>query len=129
MNLHRIVSGVIAGVNPFLPVVVRQSTGNTPSPAGDGTRVPSYAAPVQISAQIQPAPMSMLRQIEGLNLQGTHKTLYTNGAINGEVRIELKGGDLITLPGGGVWLVVAVPEAWNITAGWTRALITLQNGS
>ena len=45
------------------------------------------------------------------------------------LRVLLKGGDLVTLSDGSVWLVTLVPEPWNLTAGWTRALITLQNGT
>ena len=82
-----------------------------------------------ILAQVQALSTRDLRQIEGLNLQGTLKALYVSGDLTGVVRATLKGGDLVTLPDGTVWLITLVPEPWNITAGWTKALITLQNGS
>lgn len=82
-----------------------------------------------ILAQVQALSSRDLRQIEGLNLQGTLRSIYLNGALDGVVRVLLKGGDLVTLSDGSVWLVTLVPEPWNLTAGWTRALITLQNGT
>lgn len=82
-----------------------------------------------ILAQVQALSTRDLRQIEGLNLQGTLRALYVSGDITGAVRATLKGGDLCTLPDGSVWLVTLVPEPWNLTAGWTKCLITLQNGS
>jgi hypothetical protein len=45
------------------------------------------------------------------------------------VRVTNQGGDLITFPDGSVWLVVMILEAFSQTAGWTKAAITLQNGS
>lgn len=78
-------------------------------------------------AQVQPLTTRDLRQLEGVNLQGTMKSIYLNGSVAGIVRPALKGGDQIILPNGSVWLVTVVPEAWNLTAGWTKAVITLQN--
>lgn len=127
LNLHRIVSGAIGSVNPFLPVAVQVSAGDVSNP--DATRTPTYAAPVVIMAQVQPIAWRDLQQLDGLNLQGTKKVLYTNGNVDGIVRVRLKGGDLVTMPDCSVWLVVMQLEAWNITAGWTKCAICLQNGS
>lgn len=82
---------------------------------------------VTLLAQVQPVTFRDLQQLESLNLQGTRKSVYINGAIDGEIRIAIKNGDLISLPDGTVWLVVLVLEAFNITSGWTKAAITLQN--
>lgn len=82
-----------------------------------------------LPAQVQALSSRDLRQIEGLNLQGTLRALYINGTLDGAVRPLLKGGDLVTLLDGTVWLVTVVPEPWNLTAGWTKAIITLQNDS
>ena len=35
----------------------------------------------------------------------------------------------ITLPDGSVWLVALILEGWSRSAGWTKAAITLQDGS
>lgn len=78
-------------------------------------------------AQVQPLSTRDLRQIDGLNLQGDLKSLYINGPINGIVRPAVKGGDLVTLSDGSVWLVTMIPEGWNFSSGWTKAIIVLQN--
>lgn len=127
MDLHAIVSGAIGAVNLNIVVSLKASTGF----AQDASykQVPSYAAPVSVTAQVQPLSGKDLRQIEGLNLQGTLKAIYINGAIDGIVRVAAKGGDLVTLPDSSVWLVSQILEDFNLTAGWTKAVITLQDGS
>jgi hypothetical protein len=127
MNLHGIVSNAIGAVNPQVMVSVQVSTGNTTNP--DGSETPTYAAPVTILAQVQPLSWRDIWQIEGLNLQGTRKAIYLNGQVDGLVRALNKGGDLITFPDGSVWLVALILEGFNLTAGWTKAAITLQDGS
>jgi hypothetical protein len=124
VNMHNLIQGMIGTVNPPIPIIVRVSTGNTTNP--DGKRVPNYASPVTVTAQVQDLSTKDIHQTEGLNLGGTNRSLYTNGRIDGTVRVLLKGGDIIVLPDGTVWLVVAVPEAWP---DWTKAIICLQNDS
>ena len=82
-----------------------------------------------ILGQVQPFTWRDLQQLEGLNLNGDRRGIYVSGDLNGVVRVTLKGGDLITLPDASVWLVVQQLEGWNLTAGWTKAAIVLQNGS
>jgi hypothetical protein len=127
MNLHSIVSGPISAVNPSMLVSVQVSTGSAKS--SDGTRTPTYAPAVTVRAQVQPVTFRDIQQLEGLNLQGVRKAIYLNGEIDGLVRVTNQGGDLITFPDGSVWLVVMILEAFSQTAGWTKAAITLQNGS
>jgi hypothetical protein len=127
MNLHSIVSGAISAVNPSMLVSVQVSTGSVKN--ADGTRVPTFAPPVNVRAQVQPVTFRDIQQLEGLNLQGIRKAIYLNGEIDGLVRVTNQGGDLITFPDGSVWLVVMILEAFNLTAGWTKAAIVLQNGS
>ena len=79
---------------------------------------------LEVLAQVQPLTTGDLRQVEALNLQGTHRTIYINGAAAGLVRVTKQGGDLVTLPDGSVWLVTIVPEQWP---DWCHAVITLQN--
>lgn len=50
MNLHSIVSGSVAAVNPQMLVSVQLSDGITTN--ADGSEMPSYCPPVQILAQI-----------------------------------------------------------------------------
>ncbi|QPF81674.1 hypothetical protein IC762_17775 [Bradyrhizobium genosp. L] len=116
-------------------LITAQLTG---TPGGIGTYQVSVAQDVAseamttalvVQAQVQALSGRDLRQLEGLNLQGTLKSIYLNGDLAGAVRVSVKGGDLVTLPDGSVWLVTVVPEPWNLTAGWTHAVLTLQDGS
>lgn len=126
MNLHSIVSPIIAAVNPMLPVTVRISSGN--ATGADGTRTPSYATAYQARAQVQPMSSSDLRRVDGLNLQGTMVGIYLSGDIEGVVRPLSKGGDLITFPDGSIYLVVVALENWGATPAerWSKVACQLQ---
>lgn len=84
---------------------------------------------LSLFAQVQPLTKSDLMQLDGLNINGDKKAIYLNGAIDGVVRVKLKGGDLIDMPDGQVWLVVQNLEGFDATAGWTKAAMVLQDGS
>jgi hypothetical protein len=84
---------------------------------------------VTIVAQVQPQSGASLRHTDWLNLQGSFRELYANMPITAGVRMALKGGDLITLANGSVWLVMQVPEPFFSTAGWQRCLMVLQDGA
>jgi hypothetical protein len=92
-------------------------------------RVPleTMTTEVVATAQMQPLTFRDLQHLEGLNLSGEIKAIYVNGPLNGVVRPRLKGGDIVTHADGTVWLVVQILEAWNVSAGWTKAAIRLQN--
>lgn len=87
------------------------------------------ATSLLLLAQVQPMTKSDLLQMEGLNLNGDKKAIYLNGAVDGVVRVRLKGGDLVDTPDGQTWLVVQNLEGFDATAGWTKAAMVLQNGS
>jgi hypothetical protein len=143
LTVTAIASGVLqagqalAGALPLVDgtAIVAQLTG---TPGGLGTyrlnreqTVPSQAmtTALELLAQIQPMGWRDLQLTEGLNLGGERRTMYANADINGVLRVELKGGDLVTLPSGQVWLVAQQLEGWSETAGWSKTAITLQNGS
>lgn len=124
MDLHGIASSAIGSVNPFVPVTIAVSTGSTTN--ADGSRVPTYDTPIDgVSAQVQPMTGRELSQTEGLNLQGTKRGVYLEGNIDAIVRLNQKGGDLVTMEDGSVWLTVLILEAWP---DWCKAVIVLQNG-
>jgi hypothetical protein len=132
MNLHSIVAPVIAAVNPMVPCSVQISNGNVNS--ADYTPIPSYKPAVIIQGQVQSLTFRDIQQLDGLNLQGTRRAIYLLGDVEGLVRPDNKGGDLITLPDGTIWLVAMVLESWlqnnDATApGWVKVAVTLQNGS
>lgn len=84
---------------------------------------------VRILAQVQPLTNRDLLQLEGLNLGGDKKAVYVTGDVEGVIRVRLKGGDLVDLPDGSVWLVNQTLESFDTTAGWTKFAITLQDGA
>jgi hypothetical protein len=132
LNLHGIVRGAIGAVNPDSLIAWRRSTGSTTG--ASGAQTPTYAADAEISAQVQPSSGDDLKQIEYLNLQGTFRTVYAFGSIQGIVRPELKGGDLLVFPLDGatlrLWKVVHVLETWRPdAAGWCSVVAALQDGA
>lgn len=80
-------------------------------------------------AQIQPLTAGELRHMDMLNLQGTHRALYVSAPLHGIQRPALKGGDMVTLPDGSVYLVTQPLESFYMSAGWQKVAITLQDGS
>src|SRR5690348_5209292 len=119
MNLNAAVGNIIAAVNPTVPATLLISTGPGVTQP-DGSRAPTYAAPMAITAQIQPMTYKDIQQVDGLNLQGTRVSIYVNGQVDGLVRATNQGGDLITVASGpyaGTWLVAMVLEKWQ---DWTK---------
>ena len=197
MNLQGVASGIIAAVNPLIPVTLQVSVGQAAQLA-DGTSPPAYATPGSFSGsidgnvltvsgislgflqvgqvlsdqtgallpgttitglltglgavgtytvsrqqtvsseamttsasalgQVQPITWRDYQQLDGLNLQGVRWKVYLSGEVDGLVRRESKGGDLVVLPAGarhaGTWLVTQVLEQWP---DWVCAAVTYQN--
>lgn len=120
MDLRGIANSVTSAINQNESVIILRSTGFT---IGAGAKqVPSYAAPVTGFAQIQALDSVDLKQLDGLNIQGTIRAVYLRGYLAGVIRPDQKGGDIIRRNGQD-WLVVKVLESW---AGWTKAAICLQ---
>ena len=120
MDLRGIANGVSSTVNPNKTVTVRRSTGYT---IGAGRKQdPGYAPPVTGPAQIQALDANDIKQLDGLNIQGTVRAIYLRGVLAGVVRPDGTGGDLVEI-GAETWLVVKVLEGWPT---WTKAAIVLQ---
>lgn len=125
MNLHAIASGAISAVNPQQPVSVQISAGTyTTSP--NGARVPQYQQAVNVYGQVQELTTRDLRQLDSLNIQGSQRAIYLSGEVDAIVRFNSKGGDLITLQDGTIWLTTTILEQWP---EWVKASIVLQDGS
>lgn len=87
----------------------------------------AMATSLALNGQVQPLQYKDIQLMDGLNLQGTRRKFYLFGAVDGLVRPDNKGGDLITDPDNNVWLVATVSEQWS--RSWVAALATLQNAS
>jgi hypothetical protein len=124
MNLHKVVSGTISAVNQNRRATLQISSGYTTNP--DGSRTPQYSNPIMVTAQIQALTTHDLRHLEGLNIQGSQRSIYLNGALNGAQRPSALGGDLITIYDGTLWLTTAVLEQWD---SWVKVAATYQNNA
>jgi hypothetical protein len=125
VNLRGIVNGAIQGINSDTVVTWVQNSGYTT--AADGTRTPSLTS-TQVNANVQPLSGTDLRHVDGLNIQGVMRSVYLYGDVEGIVRADGKGGDVLQfpqVPGGTVhnWLVTQVMEVWT---SWCRVIVTLQ---
>lgn len=122
MDLRGLANGVTSTINPNETVTVLRSTGYT---IGAGAKqVPSYAAPVDGPGQVQALDANDIKQLDGLNIQGTIRAIYLRGTLAGVIRPDGTGGDLVKRNDGTqTWLVVKVLESWP---DWTKAAIVLQ---
>jgi len=121
-NANSFVGTVIGVINPSRPCTIQVSDGYTTN--ADGSRTPSYLPAFIAKAQIQELTTKDLRHLDGLNLQGSTHAIYLNGWQSGAVRLNLKGGDLISLPNGNTYLTTSVVHQWP---KWCKVTATLQN--
>lgn len=124
MNLHSIVAPYVAAVNPWVTATLRRSTGYTTN--ADGSRTPTYASARAVWVQMQALQYNDIAQVDGLNLEGERRAFYLNGNWDGVERADNRGGDLITLADGSVWLVALVLENWAFADGWVKVAATRQ---
>jgi hypothetical protein len=122
VNLHQVVSGAVSAVNPQMRLVVLVSTGAVTN--ADGSRVPGYAPPQTVCGDVQALQYSDILQLDALNIEGQRRKIYINGEVDGLVRADNKGGDLVVTPNREVWLVAMVLEYWP---DWCSVAVTLQD--
>lgn len=132
LNLHAIAGPLVGTVNANVVATVRLAQGYTTLPTGQ--QIASYDD-VAVTAQVQALSGGDLRQLDSLNIQGVKRVAYLYPNVQGLVRPNRKGGDLlvfgadvVTLLGleSATWLVTVVLETWP---GWCKVGLTLQNGS
>lgn len=104
---------------------IRSTGGYTTDAAGHRTPAQSTTT---IQAQVQGLSASDLQHIDGLNIQGVKRSVHMYGNVQGVVRSDQQGGDILRfpeIPGGAVrdWRVIAVMETW---ADWARVVVVLQ---
>lgn len=124
MNLHGIAGPYIAAVNRVVDAQWQRSTGYTTG--ADGKRTPAYAPAKLIKVQMQPLAYKDLIQIDGLNINGEKRVMYANHRIEGVLRSDGQGGDLITLENSSVWLVIHLLENFHYTSGWCKIAVVRQ---
>ena len=107
MNLHGLVSGSIAAVNPMTAVTYQISTGYVAM--ASGKREPVYSTPITESMQVQQLSTSDLKLIENKNITGVTRKVYLTGQLNTINRAGQLGGDKLVFDSQN-WLVVHVLE-------------------
>ena len=126
MNLFHAVSPLIQVIQPLTPAVLRRSAGYTIGPGR--TQIPAYAPGedvfIQVHALTEYSHGVDLKQLDGLNVQGTARAVFIDGHILTASRPDGTGGDLLEFEGK-TWLVIRILEPWGT---WTRAAVTLQGG-
>lgn len=125
MNLRQLANGVTQNINPNIPATWIQSTGYTT--AADGKRTPTTSSST-IQIQAQGLSASDMRHVDALNIEGVVRSVHMYGNVQGVVRADQKGGDILQfpeIPGGASrnWLIVQVMETWP---EWSRVLVVLQ---
>ena len=124
MDLGALASSACSAASPSVTCTVQRSAGY--ATGADGSRVPLYEPAFLALAQVQELTEADLRHADGLNLQGTARSIYLSGWTSGAVRLRRDGGDLISVPDGDTYLVTRVVEQWP---DWCRVVATLQNQS
>lgn len=125
MNLHAIVSSAVASVNPHIWVSWIQASGTTTDAAFHRT---ASTTTRNVQAQVQGLSGDDLKHMDGLNVQGVMRSVFMYGNVQGVVRADQKGGDILQfpeVPGGTVknWRIVKVMETWP---DWSRVVVVLQ---
>lgn len=126
MNLHGIVRGAIQTVNPDTKIDLYASTGFTQD--ASFKQVPAYAAKSTVYGQVQALTGKDLKHEALINIQGLCRAVYFYGNVQGIVRPDGKGGELMffpQVPGGTnqCWKVVCVLETWP---DWCKVAVNLQ---
>lgn len=124
-NLHSIVAPIIGAINPNVPVKVHISDDYTTN--ASGVRIPKYHKPFILIGQVQSLTYTDIITLNGLNITGIRRAIILSGDIEGIVRVNQQGGDLLELLDGSVWLVAYVLENYALTSGWVRVAVTMQN--
>jgi len=124
MNLHGMVANQVSAVNPLIQLSIRTSAGY--SQLSNGQQVPLYNSPVVVLGQVQSLSAGEIQHMDAMNIQGIRRAIYISGNIDGLVRPNKQGGDLIMTPNGQIWLVHVIDEYWE---DWCKALVTLQNNA
>ena len=125
MRLHGIVAPVIGAVNRNLKAKIRPSIGYVSSTGG--RRIPQYGDPFFLNAQVQSLTYTDIIILDRLQITGIRRGIYLSGDIEGLMRVNQLGGDLIELPNKSVYLVAYVLENYALTSQWVKVAATLQN--
>lgn len=131
MNLRSIANAAIQVVNPNIPVTVKSPNGYTVDPA-TRRQVPGYIS-TSAQGQLQALDGDDLKQMAGLNIQGSIRAMYLYGSIAGVIRPDSSPQShvIFTSNEGGIvksreWGVFKVLETWP---DWCKVAIVYQESA
>lgn len=131
MNLRGIANAAIQVVNQNIPVTVKSPNGYTVDPA-TRRQVPAYIT-TSAQGQLQALDGDDLKQMAGLNIQGSIRAMYLYGSIAGVIRPDSSPQShvVFTSNEGGIvksreWGVFKVLETWP---DWCKVAIVYQESA
>ena len=127
MNVRGLANGLIQQINPNITAQWVTSTGGYTTSAA-GHRVANTQVARAIKIQAQGVSSDDLKHTDGLNIKGVMRSVTMYGNVQGVVRADSKGGDILKFPQmpNGLtrdWRVVQVLETWP---EWSRVLVVMQ---
>lgn len=121
MDLRGMANGAIQPVNSNIAVTWARPDGTfLTDPTGRRT---ANVTTSTVAAQVQALSANDLQHIDGLNIQGVKRAVYMYGDVQGIVRADQKGGDILTF-GGHDWRVVQVLETWP---QWCKVVVVMND--
>jgi hypothetical protein len=120
MDLRGIANGAIQPINGNILVTWTRPDGTFLTDAA-GHRTANVTTST-VAAQVQALSANDLQHIDGLNIQGIKRAVYLYGDVQGIVRSDQKGGDILTFSGHD-WRVVQVLETWH---QWCKVVVVMQ---
>lgn len=124
MNLRGIANAAIQGVNPDISATLKIPSGYTIDPA-TRKQVPAFATASGM-VNVQALDGDDLKQVAGLNMQGSMRAVYLYNELAGLVRPDqMPNAEMIFSHGGqsGVWGIFKVLETWQ---NWRKVAVVYQ---
>jgi hypothetical protein len=128
MNLRLLANTNTQNINPNISATWKHSSGYTNN--ADYTRTPTYTT-TTVKVQVQAMTAEDLKHIQELNIEGVVRSVYIYGNLQGIVRADKMGGDIldfVEVPSGPTqsWKVVKVVETWP---DWAHVIVCMLNPS
>lgn len=125
MNLRKLANAGTKTINPNIPIIWDRSVGYSTNAAGKQT--PNVVT-TTVYGNAQGITGEEIQHIDAISMQGVYRKVYMYGNVQGIVRTDGKGGDILKFPeapgeANKNWKVITVMETWP---DWASVLVELQ---